>query len=847
MNMLITSGPHLYDRWEDQLALEEEMLSLGKDRMKSKIEKARMAHDMTSLRPYRSLIHEWVLPVSKYLSEWCEAQTKKRGVRPIALPLLLDMDHDAVAVCALKTILRMMGVKRRGVMAVAYEIGTWVEHEARAAAWIEADEGNFRGLEHNQKHGGSNATHIRRSRISIFNKHVSEKIEWENWADEERRRVGLQMIDIVIQATRRFSIMPDPEWAPPPNAKFKPKSRPLILEGDTELMNWLASATDDELLHSPVFMPTVVPPKPWTGPRDGGYWTPFVKTPFLVRFKANHESQRQRAIDDYEALDMPEVYSALNRVQETPWKINKRVFEVAMKMWEMDIALAGLPRKEQLTVPERPIDADTDDAVRKKWASEASGVRKTNATRISHYISYDRCLKLATRFADEPCFYFPHMLDFRGRMYPIPNELSPQGEDLHRGLLTFARGKLVQPEDAGWLAVQVANCFGVDKVSIDDRIAWVEARESEWIDMAEDPMTYREWAAVDIRSGEPKYDSWQALAAVFEWVDYLKARAAGLPFVSALPVRVDGTCNGIQHLSAMVRDEVGGRAVNIIPSDSPKDIYQDVADLLTEILRDHEEDPKDDALRARWEEILGGKANRSLTKRPVMILPYGGTQHAYFKYTLEWVDENVTKESFGDDKDKYAMVGYMVRKLWKAIKEEIKKPREVMEWLQQCADKASATGLPLYWKTPVGFVVRQFYGTREMTQVKTNIDGQRYDIAAWNVTPIMDRRAQATGIAPNFVHSMDASALMECVNLAFDNGIECITTIHDSYGSVAADMWRLYGCVREAFILTHTEPVLENFRAACQEVVPEVTDWPKSLKFGTLDIEAARHSDYFFA
>jgi DNA-directed RNA polymerase len=230
-----------------------------------------------------------------------------------------------------------------------------------------------------------------------------------------------------------------------------------------------------------------------------------------------------------------------------------------------------------------------------------------------------------------------------------------------------------------------------------------------------------------------------------------------------------------------------------------------------------------------------------------MILPYGGTQHAYFKYTLEWVEENVTKESFGDDKDKYSMVGYMVRKLWKAVKDTIVEPRKVMEWLQQCADKASSTGLPLYWKTPSGFVVRQFYGQRERMQVKTNIDGQRYDIVTWDMTPVMDRKAQATGIAPNFVHSMDASALMDCVNLAFENGIDSITTIHDSYGTVAADMWTLYGCVREAFIATHSEPVLENFRAACQEVAPEITDWPRLPKFGSLDLEAARTSDYFFA
>jgi DNA-directed RNA polymerase len=386
--------------------------------------------------------------------------------------------------------------------------------------------------------------------------------------------------------------------------------------------------------------------------------------------------------------------------------------------------------------------------------------------------------------------------------------------------LTFAKGKAVEPEDACWLAIHLANVHGVDKTDLDERIQWVEERESQWRAIAADPMEYRQWADED--------DAWQCLAAIFEWVDYLDSRNRGEPFVSSLPIRVDGTCNGIQHLSAMIRDEIGGKAVNLIPADKPQDIYMDVAKVLAVLLEEDLEDAEKESYRMRWIELLGGKADRSLTKRPVMILPYGGTQHAYMKYTLEWCKENLSANAFGDKKDKYKMVGFMVTYLWKAVSQTIVRPREVMTWLQDCANKASETGMPLYWRTPTGFIVRQFYGEREMHQIKTNIDGQ------------------PTGIAPNFVHSMDASALMECVNLAALNGIDSVTTIHDSYGTVAADMWKLYGCIREAFILTHSEPVLEQFLQACKEVAPDVTDWPALPKFGTLNLEDVRHSDYFF-
>lgn len=45
-------------------------------------------------------------------------------------------------------------------------------------------------------------------------------------------------------------------------------------------------------------------------------------------------------------------------------------------------------------------------------------------------------------------------------------------------------------------------------------------------------------------------------------------------YVSHLTVHMDGSCNGLQHYAALGRDEAGGRAVNVLPSEKPQDVYK---------------------------------------------------------------------------------------------------------------------------------------------------------------------------------------------------------------------------------------------------------------------------------
>lgn len=807
------------------------MLELGSARMRTKIQKARDKRDMNRLRPYRSLLTDWVEPLSKHIADWILKHRTQRGPKPIALPLIERIGTDTCAMVTLKVVLRMLGMEKRGLLALAFEIGTWLEHEDRAKAWLEQDPDSWNALSSSYKHRGSTSSHIKRSRVVIFGKHIKENIEWTDWSHDQRRRVGLVLLDLICTSTKRFSVVKD--RTTPRKGK---KAFPYILQADPDLMSWLEDALGAEEIHRPAYMPTLIKPKPWDGPRDGGYWTPYVKAPFLIRFKASHEDQRQRAIDEYDALDMPLVYSALNTVQDTAWQINKPVFEVARKVWTNDLALAGFPNKEPEVVPPRPEIEEADPLskeVLQEWGKAASETHKRNAQRFSEYITFERTMTTAQRFLDEDEFYFPHMLDFRGRMYPIPSDLQPQGRDLQRGLLTFKNAKPVSDEDSAWLAVHLANEFGRDKLGYNERIAWVYDNQEMFKSIAQDPLADRRW----METGDKH--QWQALAALLEWRKYMEL---GAGFMSDLPVRVDGTCNGIQHLSAMVRDEVGGKATNLVPSDEPQDIYQEVADILTDIVGLSESE-----FAGKWLEVVNGSFPRELTKRPVMVLPYGGTRTSYIQYNLAWLKENDPDEIVFKDEDRWAASQWLANKMWDAVGNHIKRPREVMNWIKKCSSIVSKTGLPIYWVTPSGFVVRHFYGKRKEKTVETKMDGQTVKLTHWEVTPELDTRSQAQGISPNFVHSMDASALMSCVNLAKSRGVENITTIHDAYGTTAGEMFTLSAAIREAFELTYSRDVLGEFKEYCGDVSGSLDAYPPNLPMGALDISQVNNSEYFFA
>ena len=861
------------------------MLHEGADRVRDRVVKAREKKAMSGLQPVRSLLTDWLPAVAGELKTWVDSFEKARGPKPIALAKLAYCtrvvdpktgtqrseaslaDPFVMGMVALKVVLDSIATERHGITGLAMEIGRACEHEQQVRAWEKVDPDLFHAVQRRMDREGATEVHRKRVNINRFNHLLSTgqlQVEWDKWDQEMHLRVGIALLDCIIRATGWFERMPDPSHVHKAGSKRGPKEVFLPKPG---LHEWLGKELDAWELRSPAFKPTVIPPKPWTNTRDGGYWTPYVKTPRLIRFKAHQESQKEWAADEYEAIDMPQEYEAINWLQDRPWRINTAVLDVMQAAYTRNLGIGKLPLIETLADPPRPHDIDTNPETEKKWKRARAQVIRRNIKRLASCMRMDRMLLVAHEYKGFEQIFFPHMMDFRGRKYPIPVGLQPQGDDTARALLECANGKAVHLENDGgaWIAIHLSACWGFDKASFEDRIDWVFEREALWRRIAADPLGNLEWT--DKKVDKP----WCSLAAIFEWVGYLDH---GDGFVSHLPISVDGTCNGIQHLSAMTRDEVAGAYVNLVPGDKPRDIYKYVAGLLQEDLEAVEAGGINTEHATFWLDLCGRDLPRSLTKRQVMVLPYGGSKDSFFKYTREWLDENdplPENFDFGAEANKptleerTARVTWLSLRMWDVVRRVVSGGATVMEWLKDTAAATTKGNQPIFWKTPSGFVVRHFYGKTQERQVKVMLGGDTVQLRVGEQTADLDSASQLRGIAPNFVHSLDAAALTLSILAAKERRLDGFTCVHDAYGTHAADMWPLYHILREAFVLVHSENMLAKFREACATVVigeilakkPEVgfeaageqasAKLPPLPPMGRLQLGDVLSSDYFFA
>lgn len=770
---------------------------------------------------------------------------------------------------ALRTIFDAISSERTGVTGLAMAIGQTVEHEAKVRMWEALEPELFYDMQAFLKRTDATSTHRRAVSIHHFNKHLADgkfAQGWTPWGPEVHFRVGAALIDTVVRATGWFAIEDDPFHTFRKGQKHGPKK---VLAAKPGLVDWLEDALERDGLLDPEFKPTVVPPKRWEGTRNGGYWTPYVRTPRLIRFKVSQLDQRDRAADEYEALDMPEEFAAIHVLQETPWRVNRKVLDVVRRAMLEDHGLAGLPIQQASETFEAPEDIAADPEALRQWKREAAAKYRADIKRVSKVAAAKRTQRIALEYAEFERFYFPHMMDFRGRKYPIPVGLQPQGDDLARGLLEFADGQAITEENEGhnWLAVHLASAWGHDKWTYAQRIDWVLDNEALFRRIAADPFANTEWA---VTKGPGKVDKpWQALAAVFDWVAFLEH---GFGYVSHTAVSLDGTCNGIQHLAAMTRDASLGDQVNLLPAEAPRDIYKHVARCLQPILEQLEEDGGLSGEHATyWLNLCARDLPRDLTKRQVMVLPYGGTRDSYFTYTREWLDKNdpVQTASLGAEEAKAILtqrtqrVTFMTNLLWEAVNEVADGAMTVMKWLQKTAKHATEANQPIFWVTPSGFVVRHFYGRQIEKQIRVLLDGTAYQLAVRTTTKELDIKSQLQGIAPNFVHSLDAAALTKTIQLCAAEGITSLTAVHDAYGTHAASMWRLYEHLRTGFVEVHTVDVLASFREACAEVLRAVliergTDPLEAAQIvderldpvparGDLDLSDVMRSEYFFS
>lgn len=382
-------------------------------------------------------------------------------------------------------------------------------------------------------------------------------------------------------------------------------------------------------------------------------------------------------------------------------------------------------------------------------------------------------VKLAShrRLAGET-FYLPVNMDFRGRIYYRTPWVTPQSDDLGKSLLRFPSSPhtMLTPKRIDALARHLDN------------------------------------------AGPLTREAHERLMAAGRWDE--------------IPVQLDGSCNGLQHLSALVMDEVGADAVNLTAGGSnPQDVYQRVANSVLDRL---------DMDGPLWKEAWNTRflsanlvISRTLCKGPVMVLPYGGTLDAIRlsvkASVLAQLDpegegifdspwHRVEEDGYGAFRDRnledHPLFNADIRQLsaliHSCVAPAIPKAMATMDTLQAVGkwvgDRAIA------WRAG-----EDAEGGMWVVQAKSKSARRQLTMRGFHLPDVIrrltlstrtnevDPRAHRTGIVANLIHSLDAEHLARTVRRFRDYGGTCVGVIHDCVMVRPSDVALMHRCLRETF------------------------------------------------
>jgi DNA-directed RNA polymerase len=389
------------------------------------------------------------------------------------------------------------------------------------------------------------------------------------------------------------------------------------------------------------------------------------------------------------------------------------------------------------------------------------------------------------RWIGEQPFYLTYNCDTRGRVYAIPH-FNYGREDHVRAMFKFANGLPLGGDGTRWLEINCANCGGfkgIDKRPWDERVEWAKHEKKMIQRVARDPD-----CTIDIwREADRKFAfvaACRELTAAWEDPDHFKTH---------LPIEFDGSANGIQHLALLARDPDAARRVNLIWSDSPRDVYQEIINHVRESLE------ADGRKSAQWWakkfKILDNRPGkiRKLIKTPAMTFAYNATPHGMAENIAE-----VYREEFEGLEPKEDVGRFLAKQIIEACREILSKPARVMEYICELSDHCSDAGRALDWISPTGFPVRNDYRAakkRRINLLRANGKRLRHTILD-GVTKKIRKRAARNASAPNYVHSQDASHLVRVINAAVAEGITSIAPVHDAFACLAPQAREFTGAIR---------------------------------------------------
>jgi len=797
-----------------QIELEGEMIKTGYDQTIARIYEAAKNGRLADLDGTTKIQAEWTAKMLGLLEEAIAANDAADGrSKNIAFKYITKLADPATAVVlTIRTLMHRMMLKKlsRKLGSVATDISRAITLQA---SLDEYEKKNKKALKQAKDKAEGMPAHLR----AQFLKRQAEKaVQWVEVDTPTGMKIGVTLLDIAAAA----GVCEITKTQDGGNMVYE-------VSYTEEALDMLRGASDDMAASKAYFWPMVVPPREYTSYSCQG---PYISraanrnfTMILRDLGGTRARQMQGMVSNGKASAEP--LKAVNTIQNTAWCVNREQLELLRPLITETPELCpklSLPRDATLTEWVEFEDRTSPEA--KAFYSAFFGEREALVAARSTEMLALTALDLALKFQDEPELYFPHALDSRGRAYPIVSGLSPQGNDFAQSLLLFAEGQVLTEVGARHMAIEGANLYGIDKVSNADRELWTFVHTDEIRSAADDPMSQGNlafWAKAD--------KPFLFIAWCREWARYIDDKDYPVRF----RIQRDGSNNGVQHHAALSRDEKAAETVNLTDAEVPQDVYGNVAKALTAAIR-AELNGEDREIAQQW---LDYGLTRADTKRSVMTMPYGSSQHSRTGFILDEVKARIQKGKEVPFEQAGKACAWASKHLTRAMEGALTGPMRNMQWMQQIATEHGGF---LAWNTPDGFPVRQRYSEDNRKQVICHTGGRPISLSWVEESPKAKVSRQRAGIAPNFIHSLDACHMRMYVTSAKDAGIQQFSMIHDSYGCHPNDGDTMQQLIRKAFVSLYRD---NDIPAILQQLAPSV----EPLQMGTFDLSKVEQATYFFA
>jgi hypothetical protein len=481
-------------------------------------------------------------------------------------------------------------------------------------------------------------------------------------------------------------------------------------------------------------------------------------------------------------------------------------------------------------------------------------------------------------------FFLPWKADYRGRIYAATPWLTPQGGDLQRAVMEFADGRPLDVAGIKALRRHGSNLAkrtrilkdlrveGREVVTLEERERWVLEHEAEILASAVSPVRAAFWHEV---SNKPM----QFLAFCLAYRQWKLEPASPVH----LPVQIDGTCNGLQHIATLTGDAGLARAVNVLPRTDglPGDVYSAIAararETLGKITALLDRDIPDLQGLVMTDTWLAAEPetwlNRTTAKQVIMTIPYGARPNRQAEsvadaiaedekvlgrnfdtpdidalcawvaederreksvYRFTWgLFEELRKDAFAGDaaaqlklKRLQVVTAYAARVIVKHLRHALSSTFPVVDmfsgWLRETASVCD--GLPLLWPTPLGFPVCQDKFTLEGSSASARLGAKTIRIDLQHLGNVVDAKKQKDALLPNLIHSLDATHLAMTLWEVHNCGIRGIGSIHDCLLCHPNDEPKLSLAVRKTFVQLY-----ESGAGSLAKVLADWSEWMERI------------------